>query len=182
LTNVKLTDLERAAIATRNGVTADTPPQNVGEHVAAVYVVNPSDGSPGSPGSSLTQAETQAAVEDAIAAATEVGPGTAAAAQRVVEAQEVAVFTASGHLALANANATPLAGSQTLCESVALFPQQANGAANAAAIFVGLTAARQRVLVTPGLTIGPFPGHLINLQDIRIQGTAGDGVEFWVVQ
>ena len=68
MTNVKLTDSERAAIATRNGVTADTPPQNVGEHVAAVYVVNPSDGSPGSPGSSLTQAETQAAVEDAIAA------------------------------------------------------------------------------------------------------------------
>ena len=72
MTNVKLTDSERAAIATRNGVTADTPPQNVGEHVAAVYVINPSDGSPGSPGSSLTQAETQAAVEDAIAASADI--------------------------------------------------------------------------------------------------------------
>jgi hypothetical protein len=138
--------------------------------------------SPGSPGSSLTQAETQAAVEDAIAAATEVGPGTAAAAQRVVEAQEVAVFTASGHLALANANATPLAGAEVLCESVALFPQRANGEANAASISFGLTAARQRIQVHPGYTIGPFAGRKLNLQDVYILGAVGDGIEFLVVQ
>lgn len=97
-------------------------------------------------------------------------------------APTAAVTTASNHLALANTSATPLAGTSTLCESVALFPQRADGTANAAPVFVGLTAARQRVEVTPGTTIGPFPGRRINLQDVRIQGTAGDGVEFWVVQ
>jgi hypothetical protein len=50
-----------ASQVTFNGQTAD-----------AVYVVNPSDGSPGSPGSSLTQAETQAAVEDAISASADI--------------------------------------------------------------------------------------------------------------
>jgi hypothetical protein len=148
-----------------------------------------------------SQADVQAVRDRLITGGPSLGAGTAAAAQRTTLASDspgiaslntiatsalvtpvTAVTTASNHLALSNTNATPLAGSQILCESVALFPQQANGAANAASIFVGLTAARQRVLVTPGLTIGPFPGHPINLQDIRIQGTAGDGVEFWVVQ
>jgi hypothetical protein len=100
----------------------------------------------------------------------------------VVEAQEVAVFTASGHLALANANATPLSATELLCESISLFPQRENGSANAANIFVGLTAARQRILISPGTTIGPFPGRKLNLQNVRILGAVGDGIEFLVVQ
>lgn len=139
--------------------------------------------SPGSPGSSLTQAEAQAAVGAAISAELERDAGAVnAQTVRATLAQNTAVFTASSHLALANTSATPLAGSSILCESVALFPQKDNGDDNTAATYVGVTASRQFVRITPGLTIGPFPGRKIDLANIQIKGAAGDGIEFWVVQ
>jgi len=93
-----------------------------------------------------------------------------------------AVTAASGHLELSATTATPLATVETLCEAIVLFPQREDGAANTASIFVGLTAARQRILVTPGATIGPFVGRRIDLRDVRVRGAVGDGVEFLVVQ
>jgi hypothetical protein len=94
----------------------------------------------------------------------------------------IAVVSLSNHLSLSTTTATPLSQTQLLCESVALFPQKENGAVNAASIFFGFTAARQRIQVYPGYTIGPFTGRKLNLQDVYILGEVDDGIEFLVVQ